>query len=148
MDLSGERRFGAPRSVVWAALLDPHVLEATIPGCERLVEVAPGTFDLSMRVGIASLRGTYRGSVRVLEPRPEESYRLVVTGAGAQGAVNGTALITLSGDDESTLVRYQGDLNAEGAVARLGGGPLSGAARLLIGQFFRALERHVGARTA
>jgi carbon monoxide dehydrogenase subunit G len=148
MELNGEHRFDAPRSVVWAALLDPRVLEATIPGCERLVEVAPGSYDVSMRVGIAALRGSYRGSVRVVDPRTEESYGLAVTGAGSPGAVNGTAFVTLSGDEASTLVRYQGELSAQGEVARLGSRPLAGAARLLIGQFFRALERYFGARAA
>ncbi len=148
MELIGEHRFDAPRSVVWASLLDPSVLEATIPGCERLVEVAPGAYDVSMRVGIAAVRGSYRGKVRIVEPQPEESYQLAVTGTGASGSVSGNALISLSGDEVSTVVRYQGDVNAEGAVARLGSRPLAGAARLLIGQFFRALERQLGARTA
>ena len=36
MDMSGERRISAPREKVWAALNDPAVLKASIPGCETL----------------------------------------------------------------------------------------------------------------
>jgi carbon monoxide dehydrogenase subunit G len=147
VELSGEHRFDMPREVVWTALLDPRVLQATIPGCERLVETAPGCYDLSMRVGIGSVRGSYRGNVRMADLRPGESYTLAVSGAGLPGSVNGSAFVTLSGDGESTLIRYRGDFNAQGAIARAGSRPLAGAARLLIGQFFRAIERHLGART-
>ncbi len=36
MDMSGERRIPAPREKVYAALNDPRVLKACIPGCESL----------------------------------------------------------------------------------------------------------------
>ena len=147
MELNGEHRFDAPRSLVWSALLDPRVLEATIPGCERLVEIAPRSYDLSMHVGIGALRGSYRGNVRVVEPRPEESYQIAVSGLGSPGSVNGNALITLAANGESTMLQYRGEFSAQGGLARLGSRPLSGAARLLIGQFFRSLERNLGART-
>lgn len=149
MDLSGEHRFDVPRALLWEALLDRRVLEATIPGCERLIEIAPGSYDLTMRVGMAALRGSYRGTVRVLEPRPQESYRIAVSGNGLPGTVNGNAVITLRDDGTgATVLSYQGEFGAQGVVARLGSRPLVGAAKLLIAQFFRALERRLGAASA
>ena len=38
MDMTGEYRIPAPRETVWAALNDPDVLKACIPGCESLVK--------------------------------------------------------------------------------------------------------------
>ena len=34
MDLTGNYRIPAPRETVWAALNDPEILKACIPGCD------------------------------------------------------------------------------------------------------------------
>ena len=36
MEMSGERQIAASRSEVWAALNDPEVLKACIPGCQEI----------------------------------------------------------------------------------------------------------------
>jgi carbon monoxide dehydrogenase subunit G len=36
MEMSGEKRIDAPRHKVWAALNDPEILKASIPGCQEL----------------------------------------------------------------------------------------------------------------
>ena len=41
MDMSGEERIAAPREAVWAALNDPEVLKACIPGCQSLTMKSP-----------------------------------------------------------------------------------------------------------
>jgi len=80
MEISGDHRFAAPREAVYRALLDPKALQASMPGCEKFVEVAPQSYDLTIRVGIAAIKGTYSGNVQVREPVENDSYRLVVRG--------------------------------------------------------------------
>ncbi len=63
MDLEGEYRFNAPREQVWAMLQDPEVLRAAIPGCEALNKVGPDSYDMTVKLGIAAIRGTYKGNV-------------------------------------------------------------------------------------
>lgn len=144
MKISGEHRLRAPRDVVWSALLDPRVLRETIPGCERLEPTGPGAYDVALRIGIAAIRGTYRGRVLVTDERPGESYRVTVSGSGSPGSGSGLAQIFLSGDGDATIVRFDGELTAQGGLARLGGRGLAGVVKLLIGQFFRSMDRHVG----
>ena len=36
MNMTGEQRIAAPRHQVWAALNDPEILRASIPGCQSL----------------------------------------------------------------------------------------------------------------
>jgi len=55
MEISGDHRFAAPREAVYRALLDPKALQASMPGCEKFVEVAPQSYDLTIRVGIAAI---------------------------------------------------------------------------------------------
>ena len=149
MEISGEHRFQAPRTVVWEALLDPQALKASMPGCERLEPTGPETYDITIKVGIAAIKGTYSGNVKVTDRKPEDSYRLVVGGSGKPGSVQGDATMTLTDDgDGRTLVRYTGDVKAQGAIARLGSRLLGGAAKLMIGQFFKGMEKQVEQRVA
>jgi carbon monoxide dehydrogenase subunit G len=148
LEISGEHRFPAPHDVVWDLLLDPKALEAAMPGCERFVEVAPDTYDLTIKVGIAAIKGTYSGTVKVSDQKPSDSYRLVVTGSGKPGSVQGDATMVLSADGPGTLVRYSGEVKAQGAIARLGSRLLGGAAKLMIGQFFKGMEKQVQNRVA
>ena len=148
MEISGEHRFNAPRAVVYQAMLDPNALQASMPGCERFDEVGPQSYDLTIRVGIAAIKGTYTGNVQVKDPVEDRSYRLVVGGSGKPGSVQGDAAMVLSDDGSGTLVKYTGEVKAQGAIARMGSRLLGGAAKLMIGQFFKGMEKQVEQRVA
>lgn len=148
MEITGEHRFAAPRSAVWESLLDPAALEAAIPGCQTFSERAPGSYDVTMKVGIAAIKGTYSGTVHVREPEPENSYRLLVEGAGKPGIVRGEVVLHLDDEGDATIVSYRADVRAQGALARLGSRLLGGAAKLMAGQFFKAMETAVQQRVA
>ncbi len=143
MEISGDHQFPAAHARVWASLLDPAALQACMPGCEKFEETAPGKYDITIKVGIAAIKGTYNGTVTVADVNPEESYRLLVTGSGKPGSVHGDAVLTLSDKDGGTLVSYKGEVKAQGAIARLGSRLLGGAAKLMIGQFMKAMEKRV-----
>jgi len=146
VEIEGEHHFNAPRELVWELLFDPTVLRASIPGCQRLVELRPGCYEVAMKVGIAAIRGAYAGKVTVADLTPHESYRLVIEGTGAPGSTDGEATLTLSGDAGATVVRYRASFSAQGGLARLGGRLLSGSGAMLAGQFFKALEKQVSQR--
>ena len=148
MEVSGEQHFNAPRDVVWEMLLDPRALRAAMPGCEKFQEVGPQTYDLTIRIGLSAIKGTYSGRVKVADAVAPTSYRLIVSGSGLPGGVQGDATMTLTDDGAGTLVRCVGHVKAHGVIARLGSPLLSGTARLMIAQFFKAMERQVGDRVA
>ncbi len=148
MEIKGEREFQGPRELLWELLLDPDVLASSLPGVERFEEVAPDAYESSMRVGIASVRGAYKGRVEVSEKTPPQSYRLRIDGSGKPGGARADAFIELAEAGSGTTVRYRADVKARGAIARLGGRLLGGVARLLIGQFFNAIEQQVNDRAA
>ncbi|MGI8925440.1 MAG: CoxG family protein [Tepidiformaceae bacterium] len=148
MEISGQYRFAAPRAVIWDMLLDPAAIRAAIPGCEDFREVGPASYDISLRVGMAAIKGSYTGNVRVADRTEQESYRLVITGSGKPGSVQADALMTLSADGAGTRVSYAGQVRAQGAIARLGSRLLAGAAKLMIGQFFKGMEKQVSQRVA
>lgn len=149
MDISGQHHFPAPRAVVWESLLDPKALQASMPGCDRFEPVGHESYDLTIKVGIAAIKGTYSGNVKVTDRNPEDSYRLLVSGSGKPGSVQGDAVMVLSdAANGGTLVKYTGDVKAQGAIARMGSRLLGGAAKLMIGQFMKAMEKQVEQRVA
>ena len=148
MEIKGEQDFNGPRELLYELLLDPDVLSAALPGVERFEEVAPETYESTMRVGIASVRGTYTGRVEVLEQAPPEAYRLRIDGSGKPGGVRADATVELSENGSGTTMHYRAEVKARGTIARLGGRLLGGVARLLIGQFFKSIEQQVDDRAA
>ncbi len=148
MELNGEYRFSAPRSVVWKMLMDPQALKAAIPGCQALDEVGPDSYDMTVKIGISAIRGTYSGNVTMSDPQPESTYQLVAQGSGRPGSVVGRATITLSEDGDETQLRYEADVKATGPIARLGSRLIGGAAKMMAGRFFKAMDEHIREQTA
>ncbi len=127
--------------------MDPAALKACIPGCEKLDEVAPGSYRMTVRIGIALMKGTYSGTVTIADAIRPEAYRLVTAGDGAPGSAQGTVKITLGEAGSGTLVKYLAEMKAQGGLARLGGPLLAGTAKMMASQFFKSMERMVEQRT-
>jgi carbon monoxide dehydrogenase subunit G len=140
MQLTGEHTFDAPREVVWKFLMDPAVLEACLPGAEGMTEVGPDEYTATMKVGIAMIKGTFNGKVRILDKVEPSSYRMEVEGSGPQGQVSGSGTLELVMQDQQTTVRYNGEANIRGTIARVGARMIQPAARQIVGQFFGCLE--------
>lgn len=145
MELSGEHTFNAPREVVWRTMLDPDVLRETLPGCQRLELVGPDEYEATMKAGIAAIRGTFNGKVRISDKVEPESYTMHIEGKGPQGQVKGEAKITLAEQGAGTLVRYQGSGAVTGMLARVGARLIQPAAQMVAGQFFKDLEKKTAA---
>jgi carbon monoxide dehydrogenase subunit G len=140
MELTGEHTFAAPRERVWAFLLDPEVLKQCLPGCEKLDLIGEDEYAATMRIGIAMIKGTFSGRVKISDKQPPERYSMLVEGSGPQGQVSGEGTLELIEQDGATIVRYRGDANVRGTIARVGARMIQPAARTIVGQFFSCLE--------
>ena len=65
MKITGSATLHAPRNRVWAALNDPEVLVRTIPGCQELRTDGQDSYRMTLTAGVASIKGTYQGSVKL-----------------------------------------------------------------------------------
>lgn len=140
MKVEGSYVYPAPPQQVWDVLLDPESLRGCIPGCEVLTESGPDRWDATLKVGVASIKGTYKSKVAILDKREPEAYTLSVEGSGGPGFVKGTARITLSAEGEGTRVAVDGDGQVGGTVAGVGQRMLGGVAKMLMNQFFECLR--------
>ena len=147
MELMGEHTFNVPREKVWEFLLDPEVLKASLPGCEKLEEVGEDEYVATMKIGISFIRGTFNGKVKITDKNEPESYKMAVEGSGPQGQVSGVGTLELVDQGTSTLVKYRGDANVRGSLARVGARMIQPAAKTIVGQFFERMEKEATARS-
>ena len=139
MKVEGAYTFPGQPQQVWDLLLDPESLRQCIPGVETLTETGPDHWDAVMKVGVAAIKGTYKGKVAIVDRQPPLNYTLQVEGSGGPGFVKGTAKITLEPSGDSTSVKVEGDGQVGGMLAGVGQRMLPGVAKMLMNQFFECL---------
>lgn len=143
MKVEGSYTFDAPRDRVWSVLMNPESLKSCVPGCESLNPTGENAYEATLKVGVAAIRGTYKGSIRITDAEEPSSYKLHVEGRGGPGFVRGVAEIELVDQGQSTQVNVKGDGNVGGTVAGVGQRMLGGVAKMLMGQFFECLKQQV-----
>ncbi len=149
MKIEGTYASQGPRDRIFALLVDEEVLRRCIPGCRRLIRDGEDRFSVALDVGLGSVEGVYEGTVSLSQRAPPERLEMVVEGKGKLGFVRGKASLQLTPTAhnglQSTLIAYQGEVQIGGTIASVGQRMLQGAAKLMAGQFFAALEAEVRA---
>jgi carbon monoxide dehydrogenase subunit G len=148
MKVEGVYSFPGSPEKVWELLLDPESLRSCIPGVESLTETSPDHFDAVMRVGVAAIKGTYKGKVAIVDKQPPTNYTLQVEGSGGPGFVKGTAKVSIEPEGEATKVTVDGDGQVGGMLAGVGQRMLPGVAKMLMNQFFECLIGRLSSKAA
>ena len=144
MQVKGQATLNASRDRVWTTLLSADALQHCLPGIQRFQEIAPYEWEATMSIGMAGIKGTYAGKVKITEQVPQTSYRLAVEGAGGGNRIRGTGVVSLSdGADGTTLVTYEGDGQIGGTLAAVGQRLFQPAARMMAEQFFKCMGTQV-----
>lgn len=147
MKLSTSSLVPAPRDRVFAALVDPEVLRRVIPGCQALTATGPDTYEATLTVGLAGMKGTYKGHAAVRDKNPPGSLTLTFEGKGGPGFVRGTAAIALSDEPPGTRISSDADVQVGGLIAAVGSRLVDAAARKLADDFFKQLTRELSITT-
>jgi carbon monoxide dehydrogenase subunit G len=149
MDMSGEHRIAAPRDAVWAALNDPEVLRACIPGCEELTRGSDTEFTARVRQKIGPVSARFEGAVLLSNIDAPVSYTISGEGnGGVAGFAKGGANVTLDEDGGDTILRYEVHATVGGKLARMGSRLIDSAARNFAGQFFDNFQARLGVSEA
>ena len=146
MKINGSYKLPADPETVWSVLLDPDALAQSIPGTKSFTSDGDDAYTVDLSVGVATIRGEYSGRVALIDQQPTSSFKLLVEGKGAKGALSGSALFTLSqGKPGETVVNVDGEGEIAGLFARVGQRMLGGVAKLLMKQFFDNMKKQVRA---
>ncbi len=142
MRIAGNATLHAPVETVYAALRDPRVLVRTIPGCERLEQVGEDAYQMTVTAGVASVRGTYAGDVRLTDQRAPTASSCGPAARAPRARSRADVTVELSpGDNGTTELSYDADAVVGGMIGGVGQRLLSGVAKRTAGDFFTAVDQ-------
>ena len=137
MEIKGEYKIAAPREKVFAALNDPAILQACIPGCESLEKTSDTEMKAKVRLRIGPVSASFSGKVTLSDLDPPNGYRISGEGqGGVAGFAKGGAVVSLRDDSGATVLDYDVDAQVGGKIAQVGARLIDGTARKLADEFF------------
>ncbi|NNE87401.1 MAG: carbon monoxide dehydrogenase subunit G [Silicimonas sp.] len=142
MDLSDTREIAADRMTVWAAILDPEVLKACIPGCQEMQGSPEEGFTATVVQKVGPVKATFKGDVTISDIVEGESLTLTGQGKGGPaGFAKGEAKVSFA-DTDSGRTRLTYDVTAKvgGKLAQLGSRIIDSFAKKLADQFFERFQ--------
>jgi 2-furoyl-CoA dehydrogenase large subunit len=125
----------------WQLLHDPVALAAVVPGCKSLDVIATNHFRGQIELGVGIVKGLFQADVTITDVEPGHLLRLHGTASGPLGASRGEGFVRFVPEGETTRLHYAFGVDLSGKVAAIGGRMIEGAARALVGEFFRRLAR-------
>lgn len=143
MKIEGSYTFNASRERVWQVLLDPKIMAQCMPGCESLTEVGPDQYEATLKVGVASVKGSYKGKVSIKDKEEPSHYVLSGEGSGGPGFMRGDVAIDLEESRGQTVLKYSTDAKVGGLIASIGQRMLNGVAKMMLEQFFKKVENFI-----
>lgn len=139
MTIGGSYEVPLSAERAYALLQDPSVLARCMPGCEALDRIGENEYAMRMKMTMASISGKFDGRVRIADPNPPDSFRLIVEGTGKIGFIKGEGLIRLAVSNPGSFVSYAGEVRVGGLIANVGQRLIETTAKMLIKRFFDTL---------
>lgn len=140
MKVSGEYTFDATPEEVWKGLMDPEVLAATMPGCEKLELTGENRYEGELNIKVGPVQGKFKGKIELENIEAPNRYDMKVDGQGAQGFVKATAHVAIEPSGAKTRMTYDGKAQVGGRVAGVGQRLLESSAKAIIKQSLGGLN--------
>jgi carbon monoxide dehydrogenase subunit G len=144
MKFSATYTFTAPQERVFEALVDPAILQKCIDGCEKMEKTGDDSYAAHLKIGVAGIKGTYIGKVRIADQKAPESFTLHAEGKGKPGWVKGSGMIQISLTDEGSELRCESEGQVGGVIAAVGSRLVEAAGKKMMNDFFRKLGQQLG----
>ena len=87
------------------------------------------------------IRSKFDATVKMMDQKPYESYRLVIEGNGPSGFVRGESEVTLIDDGGKTIVNVESESSSGGLLARVGQRMMESFAKGMMDRFFTCLQK-------
>jgi uncharacterized protein len=147
MEFKGRYTLPAAPKAVWAALNDPQVLGACLPGCEGVEKISEREFRATANVKVGGVKARLAGRVTMSEPEPPRGCKLVAEGQGVAGFMKGSAKVRLVPSHEATILSYDAKASASGRLAQVGSRAFDAAAKSFADDFFAKLAAFLDRET-
>jgi len=141
--VTGEAALKAAPEQLWAAFNDPAVLVHTIPGCQRLEQTGEDTYKMTLRAGVAAIKGVYDGRVQLLDKVEPRSLRMVASGSGGPGTIEVSVAVNVEPDGDGARLTYDADATVGGMIGGVSQRMLATVGKRLAAEFFGNLDAHI-----
>ena len=142
--MKGEQLVSASQADTWAALNDPEILKACVPGCESIERVTDDEYAVRMTARVGPVAAKFKGKLTLSDLKPPQSYRIAFEGqGGVAGFGKGGAQVQLAPEADGTRLTYQVRASVGGKLAQIGSRLVDAAARKLADDFFTAFNEKV-----
>jgi len=137
MQMQETRIIAAPPADVYAALLDPEVLKACVPGATEVTGNPEDGFEATVVQKVGPVKATFKGQVTLSDMTPGQSLTITGEGkGGAAGFAKGGADVALAEAEGGTELTYDVEAKVGGKLAQLGSRIIDGFAKKMADQFF------------
>lgn len=146
MEVSGSQKIKAPREVVFQGLLNPQVLQNSIPGCEsaEFVDFPTGRqLKMTISIDFPGLKGSHTIFLQTGEVVAPSRVVLITEPSSPFGSVKATCTIDLSEAADGTDLSYSALAEREGKIAAIPDIMIKGAVKSALDRFFKNFEKQV-----
>ncbi|CAB3781320.1 CoxG family protein [Pararobbsia alpina] len=144
MKLANSCTLPARPEIVWAALNDPTVLQACLPGCKSLEMTDERHFESVIQIRVGPIAATFKSTVELSDLVPPSAYTITGQGnAGAVGFAKISARVQLESEGDATLLQYDADVEIGGKLMSVGARLIQSAAAKNLESFFDALKNEI-----
>jgi carbon monoxide dehydrogenase subunit G len=144
MKMTDTRSIKATPAEVYAALLDPEVLKACVPGATEVTGNPKDGFEASVTQKVGPVKATFKGQVTLSDMVENQSLTIDGQGkGGAAGFAKGGAKVSIAETPEGSELSYDVEAKVGGKLAQLGSRIIDGFSKKMADQFFTNLQEHL-----
>jgi carbon monoxide dehydrogenase subunit G len=143
MEFRGRYTLPARPDMVWAALHDPQVLAACIPGCEGVTQLSATEYRAQATLRIGPVKARFTGKVTWTDHAAPEGFTHAGTllgegQGGAAGFARGESQVRVAPgpDTETSVLTYEAKATVGGKLAQIGQRLIDAAAKAVADEFF------------
>lgn len=145
MHMSDTREIQADPATVYAALLDPEMLKACVPGAQEVSGNPEEGYTATVVQKVGPVKATFKGTVTMSDMVENQSLTIDGEGkGGAAGFAKGGAKVSITpGEAGATTLSYDVEAKVGGKLAQLGSRLIDGFAKKMADQFFTNLQEQI-----
>lgn len=148
MEFRSTYEIAASTEAVFDAMTNTDLVAGCVPGCDAMEPLGNDRYRATMVLGVAAIKGRFRGIVALRDQNRPESFLLEVDGKGTAGFAKGEALVEIRETDAGCSVSVHAKARVGGPVARVGQRLIAGTAKMIADKFFACMRNRIEAQPA
>jgi len=141
MHLEGTYTLQTSRDKVWSFITDPEKIAHCLPDIQNLEVVDSKHFAVTMKVGIAFVRGNFKFDFNLLDQTPPSHSKFEAMGKGAGVSVKLTASMDLQElEPSSTGLAWKADAELGGLLGEISPSLIQNSTTKMTQQFFECVR--------